>query len=68
MIDPRRLLAHSAEVSGSHIEWELLVFGVAIMGLAFVFRPSRSSNARTAVVTLVVGLALVLGAFVLPKT
>lgn len=58
--------AHSAEVAGSHVEWELLVFGVALIGLAFVFRPSQTGNARAAVVVLIVGVALILGAFVLP--
>ena len=60
--------AHSADVAGSHVEWELLVFGIALMGLAFVFRPSQSGNGRAAVVTLVVGVALILGAFLLPAS
>ncbi len=56
-------LAHGG---GEAVEAELLVFGVAACGLAIVLR--RDGNAKVAVVTMLVGLALLAGAFAIPRS
>jgi hypothetical protein len=58
-------LAHGAHVGGA--EPQLLVFGIVIVGLAFLFRPSQTGNARTSVITLVIGVLLILGSVAIPR-
>jgi hypothetical protein len=58
-------LAHTT--AGGTIEIELLLVGFAFLAAAFFFRPSQTGNARASVVTLVVGIGLVAGSFVLPQ-
>ena len=60
------VLAHSADIA-SGVEPELLVFGIVVVVLAILLRPSQTGNARTSVITLVVGVMLILGAFTIPR-
>lgn len=59
-------LAHTAQIGGG-VEIELLVFGVVVLFLAIVLRPSQSGNARASVITLVVGVSLIIGSFTIPR-
>ena len=59
-------LAHSADIGGG-VEPELLVFGIVVVVLAILLRPSQTGNARTSLITLVVGIMLILGAFTIPR-
>lgn len=59
-------LAHTAGAAGG-VEPELLIFGVVAIFLAFLLRPSQTGNGRTALITLVVGVALILGSFTIPR-
>ena len=59
-------LAHGGAVGG-HVEPELLVFGVVLVVLAFLLRPSQTGSARTSLITLVIGVALILGSFAIPR-
>lgn len=59
-------LAHSAHVAGG-VEPELLIFGIVVVVLAILLRPSQTGNARTSVITLIVGIMLILGAFTIPR-
>ena len=60
------LFAHGA-AAGGHVEPELLVFGVVMVVLAFLLRPSQTGTARSSLITLVIGVALILGSFALPR-
>ena len=60
------VLAHSATIAGG-VEPELLVFGIVVVVLAILLRPSRTGNARTSLITLIVGIMLILGAFTVPR-
>jgi hypothetical protein len=59
-------VAHTAHVGGG-VEVELLVFGVVVLFLAILLRPSQSGNARASVITLVVGVSLIIGSFTIPR-
>ena len=59
------ILAHGATAGG--VELELVLLGVGFLAAAWFFRPSQVGNARSAVVCLVIGIALVTGAFAVPK-
>ena len=58
--------AHGAAALGG-AEIELLIFGGVVIVLAFVFRFSGERDARAALITLVVGIALIIGAFAIPR-
>ena len=58
--------AHGAQALGG-AEIELLILGGAVIGLAFLFRYSGERDGRAALITLVVGVALVVGAFAIPR-
>lgn len=58
------LLAHG---SNQTVEPELLVFGAAACVLAFFIRRNQEGGPAAALITLVVGVALILGAFALPR-
>jgi hypothetical protein len=60
------LLAHGAQALGG-AEIELLVFGGVVIALAFVFRFSGQRDARAALIALVVGVAMIVGAFAIPR-
>ena len=60
------LIAHSADLGGG-VEPELLVFGIVVVFLAILLRPSQTGNARTSLITLVIGIMLTLGAFTIPR-
>ncbi|HWC14960.1 MAG TPA: hypothetical protein VG929_10255 [Actinomycetota bacterium] len=57
-------LAHGG---GEAVEPELLVFGVAACALAFILHRREDADAKAALVTLVVGIALLFGAFAVPR-
>jgi hypothetical protein len=59
------VLAHTTV--GGTIEIELLLVGFAFVAAAFFFRPSQTGNPRASVITLVVGIGLIVGSFVLPQ-
>ena len=61
-----KALAHSANIAGG-VEPELLVFGIVVVVLAILLRPSQTGNARASVITLIVGIMLILGAFAVPR-
>lgn len=58
-------LAHGG---GETVEPELLVFGIAVCGLAFVLRRSENGDPKAALITLLVGVALLVGAFAIPRS
>lgn len=59
-------LAHAVAFAGG-LELELLIMGMTVLFLSFLFRPSSPSGSRTHfLVTLGVGTLLVLGAFLIP--
>lgn len=60
------VLAHSAHALGG-VDPELLVFGIVVIGLAIIFRPSQSGNPRASLIALVVGVSLVIGSFAIPR-
>lgn len=60
------ILAHTVGGAGG-VEIELGLLGLGFLAAAYFFRPSQVGNARTGVVCLLVGIALVAGAFVVPR-
>ena len=61
----RLVLAHAATPGG--VELELILLGAGFLAAAWFFRPSETGNARSAVVCLIIGIALVTGGFAVPK-
>ncbi len=60
-------LAHTVGGS-SGADVEMLSFGIGLLLLAFLFRPSQVGGRRVPlVVTLVLGAALIAGSFVIPR-
>ena len=60
------VVAHGGTLGG-HVEPELLVLGLVLVVLAFLLRPSQTGTARGSLITLVIGVALILGSFTLPR-
>ena len=60
------LLAHSGAAPGG-VEIELLLLGAGFLAAAFFFRPSQTGNARSAIVCLIIGIALVTGSVAVPR-
>lgn len=58
--------AHSAG-PGHTVEAELLAFGVALLFLAVMLRPSRSGRRQEFLVALIAGALLIAAAFVTPR-
>ncbi len=58
-------LAHVQSAGG--VEIELLLLGAGFLAAAYFFRPSEVGNARSAVVCLVIGIALTTGAVAIPR-
>jgi hypothetical protein len=48
------------------IEPELVLFGLTVLVLSYLFRPSVTGTRQQFLVTLVSGLLMVIGGFVLP--
>ena len=61
------LFAHSAGGDDHVVESELLAFGVALLFLAFMLRPSQSGRRQEFLVASIAGIALVVAAFVIPR-
>ena len=61
------LFAHSAGGEEHIVESELLAFGVALLFLAFMLRPSQSGRRQEFIVAGVAGVMLVIAAFVIPR-
>lgn len=59
-------LAHSGSTAAG-IEIEFLLLGLGFLAAAYLFRPSQTGNARTAVVCLILGIALVTGSIAVPR-
>lgn len=60
------LHAHSAG-AGHTVEAELLAFGIALLFLGFMLRPSRSGRRQEFTVALIAGVALIAAAFLTPR-
>ena len=60
-------LAHSGSTAAGGIEVEFLLLGLGFLAAAFFFRPSQTGNARSAVVCLILGIALVTGSIAVPR-
>lgn len=60
------IYAHSGTAAGG-VEIELLLLGLGFLAAAFFFRPSQTGNARSAVLCLLVGIALVTGSIAVPR-
>lgn len=60
-------LAHSGSAAPGGVEIELLLLGAGFLAAAYFFRPSQTGNARSAVVSLLLGLALVTGSIAVPR-
>ena len=58
--------AHSAG-PGHTVEAELLAFGIALLFLGVMLRPSRSGRRREFIVALVGGALLIAAAFITPR-
>ena len=59
--------AHSGSAAPGGVEIEVLLLGLGFLAAAWFFRPSQSGNARSAVLCLLLGLALVTGSIVVPR-
>lgn len=59
------ILAHAATAGG--VELELILLGAGFLAAAWFFRPSQASNGRSALVCLLIGIALIAAAFALPR-
>lgn len=59
-------LAHTIGGPGG-VEIELGLLGLGFLAAAYFFRPSQVGNARTGVVCLIVGIALVAGSIIVPR-
>src|SRR5687767_5593641 len=59
-------LAHAGTTAGG-VEIELLLLGAGFLAAAWFFRPSETGNARSAVVCLLIGIALVTGSVAIPR-
>jgi hypothetical protein len=60
------ILAHTVGAVGG-VEIELFLLGAGFLVAAFFFRPSQVGNARTAVVCLILGIALMTGSVIVPR-
>lgn len=60
------LFAHSAGASHT-VEPELLAFGIALLFLAVMLRPSKSGRRQEFLVASIAGVLLIVGAFVGPR-
>lgn len=59
-------LSHSAR-PGHTVEAELLAFGIALLFLAVMLRPSRSGRRQEFIVALLAGVLLIGAAFITPR-
>lgn len=60
------LLAHSGSAPGG-VAVEVLLLGGAFLAAAWFFRPSQTGNARSSIVCLLIGMALVGGSVAVPR-
>ncbi len=60
------VFAHTAG-SDHVVEPELLAFGIAMLFLAVMLRPSSSGSSQQIIVALVAGTLLLVGAFLVPR-
>jgi hypothetical protein len=58
--------AHSGAAPGG-VQVEFLLLGLAFLAAAWFFRPSQTGNARSAIVCLLIGIALVSGSVAIPR-
>ena len=61
------ILAHSGSAAPGGVEVELLLLGLGFLAAAYFFRPSQTGNARSAVLCLLIGVALVTGSIAVPR-
>ena len=61
------IVAHTVGGAGG-VEIELGLLGLGFLVAAYFFRPSQVGNARTGVVCLIVGIAMVAGAIAVPRS